>query len=69
MCDLAINHLFKRTYNWEYNPRQAALRITIKLLDPDRPKTLEILCDRFINDPDEQVRKFAEKELAKLDKL
>jgi len=36
---------------------------------PDRPKTLEILRDRLANDPDQQVRKFAEKELAKLDKL
>ena len=36
---------------------------------PDRPKTLEILRDRFANDPDEQVRKFAQKQLAKLEKL
>ncbi|MEZ2234720.1 hypothetical protein [Microcoleus sp.] len=35
----------------------------------DRPKTLDILRDRFANDPDEQVRQFAQKQLAKLDKL
>ena len=35
----------------------------------DRPKTLEILRDRFANDPDEQVRNFAHKQLAKLEKL
>ncbi|MEG4803883.1 hypothetical protein QUB63_00475 [Microcoleus sp. ARI1-B5] len=36
---------------------------------PERPKTLEIIRDRFANDPEEKVRKFAEKQLAKLDKL
>ncbi|XZN89078.1 MAG: hypothetical protein ACM65M_15480 [Microcoleus sp.] len=35
----------------------------------DRPKTLDILRDRFVNDPDEKVRNFAQKKLTKLDKL
>jgi len=35
----------------------------------DDPETLEILRDRFVNDPDEEIREFAEKQLAKLDKL
>jgi len=35
----------------------------------DDPEILEILRDRFANDPDEKVRKFAEEQLEKLDKL
>ena len=36
---------------------------------PDRPKTLEILRDRFANDPDEEVCNFAQQALAELEKL
>lgn len=36
---------------------------------PDRPKTLEILRDRFANDPDEKLCKFAQKKLTQLEKL
>ncbi len=68
LCDIAINHPFERKYDWQDNPRQTALEIMFKQY-PDRPKTLEILRDRLANDPDQQVRKFAEKQLAKLDKL
>ena len=68
LCDIAINYPFERQYSFQDNPREAALEIMVKQYS-DRPKTLEILRDRFANDPDEQVRKFAEKELAKLDKL
>ncbi|MEG4323020.1 MULTISPECIES: HEAT repeat domain-containing protein [unclassified Microcoleus] len=68
LCDIAINHPFEREGEFEDNHRQKALKIMIKQY-PDRPKTLEILRDRFANDPDQQVRKFAEKQLAKLDKL
>jgi hypothetical protein len=66
--DIAINHPFERQYSFQDNPRQAALEIMLKQY-PDRPKTLEILRDRFANDPDEQVRNFAQKQLAKLEKL
>lgn len=67
-CDIAINHSFERQYSFQGNPRQTALEIMLKQYS-DRPKTLEILRDRFVNDPDEQVREFAEKQLAKLNKL
>jgi len=66
--DIAINHPFKSKFNFPNNPRQTALEIMLKQY-PDRPKTLEILRDRFANDPDEKVRKFAQKKLTKLEKL
>ena len=68
LCDIAINHPFERKYEWENNFLQTAVEIMFKQY-PDRPKTLEILRDRFVTAPDEQVRNFAEKQLAKLDKL
>jgi len=63
--DIALNHPFERKSDFQDNPRQTALEIMLKQY-ADRPKTLEILRDRFANDPDEQVRKFAQKQLAKL---
>jgi hypothetical protein len=36
---------------------------------PERPKTLEILRDRFANDPDEEVRNLAQKQLEKLENM
>ncbi|MEG5171243.1 HEAT repeat domain-containing protein [Microcoleus sp. B3-D7] len=68
LCDLAINHPFERQYSFQYNPRQTAIEIMVKQY-PDRPKTLEILRDRFANDPDQQVRQFAQKKLTQLEKL
>jgi hypothetical protein len=35
---------------------------------PEHPKTLELLIDRANNDPDEQLREFAKRQLAKLEK-
>jgi predicted NACHT family NTPase len=66
--DIAIHHPFERKSKFQENPRQTALEIMVKQYS-DRPKTLEILRDRFANDPDEKVRNFAQKELAKLEKL
>jgi hypothetical protein len=66
LCDIAINDPFERQSNFQYNLRQTALGILIEQY-PDRPKTLEILRDRFANDPDEQVRNFAQQQLAKLE--
>jgi hypothetical protein len=60
--------LLNASSNSKIIPGQTALEIMLKQY-PDRPKTLEILRDRFANDPDEQVRKFAQKQLAKLEKL
>ncbi|MBW3587535.1 MAG: HEAT repeat domain-containing protein, partial [Cyanobacteria bacterium 0813] len=66
--DIAINHPFERLYKSQDNPRKTALEIMLKQY-PDRPQTLEILSDRFANDPDEQVRQFAQKKLTQLEKL
>jgi hypothetical protein len=66
--DIAIDHPFERQSKFQNNPRKAALEIMVKQY-PDRPKTLEILRDRFANDPDEQVRQFAQKKLTELEKL
>ena len=68
LADIAINYPFERLYKSQDNPRKRSLEIMLKQY-PDRPKTLEIIRDRFANDPDEEVRNFAQKQLAKLEKL
>jgi len=65
--DIAINHPFERLYKSQDNPRKTALEIMLKQY-PDRPKTLEILRDRAQNDRDQQLREFAKKKLAKLER-
>jgi len=67
LCDVAINDPFDREYDWERNPREAALAAIIEL-DPDRPQTLELVRDRAQNDSDETLRKFAQKKLAELER-
>ncbi|MDZ8082353.1 MAG: HEAT repeat domain-containing protein [Nostoc sp. DcaGUA01] len=49
------------------NPRHIALEIIIKQYS-QHPQTLPLLRDRAQNDPDEQVREFAQKKLAQLEK-
>ena len=66
--DIAINHSFERQFDSPDYPRQTLLEIMLKQY-PDRPKTLEILRDRFTNDPDEEVRQFAHEKLTELEKL
>ena len=66
--DIAINHPFERLYKSQDNPRKRALEIMLTQY-LDRQKTLEILRDRFANDPDEKVRQFAQKKLTQLEKL
>ncbi|MBD2474056.1 HEAT repeat domain-containing protein [Anabaena sp. FACHB-83] len=58
----AVNDPFQREYGWENNPRQVALEIIIKQF-PRHPQTLPLLRDRAENDPDEEVREYAEKQL------
>jgi HEAT repeats/NACHT domain len=62
LCDLAVGDSFQRKYNFEKNPRQFALQAIIENY-PDRSEVLDLLLDRFNNDSDEQVRKFAEEQL------
>jgi predicted NACHT family NTPase len=68
LCNIAINDPFERQSKFPDNPRKVALEMMLKQYS-DRPKTLEILRDRFANDPDEQVRNFAQKQVAKLENL
>ena len=67
LVDIAINHPFERLYKSQDNPRKRALEIMLTQY-PDRPKTLEILRDRAQNDRDQQLREFAQKKLAKLER-
>ncbi len=46
----------------EDNPRIAALKALLNNY-PTHPKTLELLRDRAINDPDEQLREWAQQQL------
>ncbi|WP_446345533.1 hypothetical protein [Coleofasciculus sp. F4-SAH-05] len=62
----ALNDPFVREKDWQNNPRQLALHIIIKQY-PNHPQTLPLLCDRAENDPDEQVRNFAQNKLAQLE--
>jgi HEAT repeat protein len=63
LCDVAINDPFDREEDWQDNPRQTALAAIIELY-PDRPQTLELVRDRAQNDPDQELREFAQEKLA-----
>ncbi|MBE8987926.1 HEAT repeat domain-containing protein [Nostoc sp. LEGE 12450] len=65
----AVNDSFEGSHNPpdKYNPRRVALEIVIKQF-PQHPQTLPLLRDRAENDPDEQVRNFAQQKLAELEK-
>jgi HEAT repeat protein len=62
----AVNDSFERKEKDETNPRRIALEIIIKQF-PQHPQTLPLLRDRAENDPDEQVREFAQKKLKQLE--
>jgi predicted NACHT family NTPase len=70
-CDIALNDPFKpvvcedelvKVEYLETNPRQTALEAIIKYY-PNHPKTLPLLQNKAKNDPDEQLREFAQKKL------
>jgi HEAT repeat protein len=65
--DVAIHDPFDREDEWQDNPRQTTLAATIELY-PDRPETLELVRDRAQNDPEQELREFAQEELAKLER-
>jgi predicted NACHT family NTPase len=67
LCNCALNDPFERKKDREDNPRQLALGIIIKQYR-DHPQTLPLLQDRAENDSDEEVREFAKKKLAELEK-
>nr|WP_322681385.1 HEAT repeat domain-containing protein [Nostoc sp. DedQUE03]MDZ7976870.1 HEAT repeat domain-containing protein [Nostoc sp. DedQUE03] len=62
----AVNDSFEREEEDETNPRRIALEIIIKQF-PQHEQTLPLLRDRAKNDPDEQVREFAQKKLKQLE--
>ncbi|MBD2516290.1 HEAT repeat domain-containing protein [Nostoc sp. FACHB-973] len=64
--NFAVNDPFERNENREINPRRIALEIIIKQF-PQHDQTLPLLRDRAKNDPDEQVREFAQKKLKQLE--
>lgn len=74
LSERAINDSFVREpfgfeffgFNFEDNPREAALK-AITQLYPNHPQTLPLLRDRAKNDPDEEVRKFAQETIRKLE--
>ena len=53
--------------NYNCHPRQTALEVILKNY-PNHPKTLPLLRNRAENDPDEQLREFAQKKLQKWNK-
>ncbi|MEH2355569.1 HEAT repeat domain-containing protein [Nostoc sp.] len=61
-----VHDPFERKEEHETNPRRIALEIIIKQF-PQHPQTLPLLRDRAENDPDEQVREFAQKKLKQLE--
>ncbi|OKH32890.1 NTPase [Nostoc calcicola FACHB-389] len=63
----AVDDSFERKKKDQTNPRRIALEIIIKQF-PQHEQTLPLLRDRADNDPDEQVREFAQKKLAQLEK-
>ncbi len=62
LYNCVIQDPFDREYYFEDNPRQTTLKAIIENY-PDRSEVLDLLVDRSQNDPDEQVRKYAEEQL------
>jgi HEAT repeats/NACHT domain len=60
--DLTIKNSFQREYHWENTYCQFVLEAIAENY-PDRSEVLDLLLDRSKNDPDEQVRKYAEEQL------
>lgn len=67
LCNIAISDPFERQWILEDNPRQIALEAIIEQY-PQHSQTLALLSDRAKNDPDEEVRQFAQQKLAELEK-
>ncbi|MEO1124895.1 MAG: HEAT repeat domain-containing protein [Cyanobacteria bacterium J06639_16] len=63
--NIVIQDIFERRYSWENNPRQTALEVLLKY-DPIHSSTLNLLDDRAANDPDPQLREWAQEKLTQL---
>ena len=66
LMESAASDPFIRKYDFETNPRQTALEGIMKYF-PNHPQTEDLLLDRSNDDPDEQVREFAQRALAELE--
>jgi len=64
LSQVATTDPFERESRGQFNPRKTALHIILTYY-PTHPKTLELLHDRAINDPDEQLREWAQQQLKK----
>ena len=62
----AANDSFVRTHQWEDNPRQKALEILVGNYS-NNPKSFELLKNSAINDPDPQLREWAQKWIEELE--
>ncbi|MEO1428495.1 MAG: hypothetical protein AAFS12_07880 [Cyanobacteria bacterium J06632_19] len=62
LCDRAVNDPFLRKHFSNRNPRKRAIQAILENY-PNHSKTLPLLRDRAKNDPDEQLREFAQKKL------
>ena len=62
-CDRILQDPFKRKYDRQDNLRQIALEVLVQQY-PEHHKTKELLHDRAQNDNDEQLRTWAEKQIA-----
>ncbi len=65
LATLAVIDPFERKHKSQDNPREAALESLLTYY-PGYPKTLELLRDSALNDPDEQLREWAQEQLEKL---
>lgn len=63
----AIHDPFIREHASQRDPRLRAIEALLNHY-PTHPKTIELLHDRAINDPDEQLREWAQQQLEKLEK-
>ena len=54
-----------RKFKWQDNPRQTAIEALLTH-NPNHPKTLELLRDRALNDPDKQLREWTQEQLDRL---
>jgi hypothetical protein len=71
LCWIVVNDLFSlddpsAEFSWYRNPRRVALESLI-FYYPAHPKTLELLHDRALNDPDDQLRTWAQAQLKLLE--
>jgi len=62
LCDRAVDDPFVRKHESNRNPRLRAIN-ALRTHYPTHPKTIELLRDRAINDPDEQLRQWAQEQL------